>query len=270
MTCTWTGKLRLSMVTHRGCVTRSYVTKLWHSLVQIFWTIAGLLSIGPVGTYFSEIWIKTQQYSLNKISLKMSSGKLRPSCLGLNVFTELFQDTIDYDDVRSLAYVDQCIQETMRLHPAAPRWVFVWPFLLSLLINSSPPPPGQNGRLFADDVFRCIFVNEKFFIWVKISLKFVTKGPVDNNPALVQIMAWHRIGDKLLSKPMLTWFTDAYICVTRGRGVNSLRPKQTGKWNLNHDVIMLCICIMTSWLGNAFRVTVPLWGGSTGHRTKGQ
>ena len=46
-------------------------------------------------------------------------------------------------------------------------------------------PPGQNGRSFADDIFRCIFVNEKFCILIKISVKFVPKGPIDNNPALV-------------------------------------------------------------------------------------
>ena len=49
--------------------------------------------------------------------------------------------------------------------------------------NSSPP--GQNGRHFADDSFKCIFVNEKFCILIKFSLKFVPKGPIDNNPALV-------------------------------------------------------------------------------------
>ena len=54
-------------------------------------------------------------------------------------------------------------------------------------------------------------MNEKFCILIKISLKFVPKGPTDNNPALVQIMAWHQIGDKPLSKPMLIWFTDAYM-----------------------------------------------------------
>ena len=37
----------------------------------------------------------------------------------------------------------------------------------------------------ADDIFRNIFVNEKFCILIKISLKFVPKGPIDNNPALV-------------------------------------------------------------------------------------
>ena len=50
-------------------------------------------------------------------------------------------------------------------------------------VNSSPP--GQNGHHFADDIFRCIFVNEKICIWTEISLKFVPKGPLDNKPALV-------------------------------------------------------------------------------------
>ena len=53
----------------------------------------------------------------------------------------------------------------------------------STVLNSSPP--GQNGRLFADDIFRCIFVNEKFCILIKISLKFVPKSQINNNPALV-------------------------------------------------------------------------------------
>ena len=44
-------------------------------------------------------------------------------------------------------------------------------------------PPGQNGRHFADVIFRCIFMNEKFCILIKISQKFVPKGPIDNNPA---------------------------------------------------------------------------------------
>ena len=38
---------------------------------------------------------------------------------------------------------------------------------------------------FTGDLFRCIFVNEKFSILNKISLKFVPKGLIDNNPALV-------------------------------------------------------------------------------------
>ena len=41
------------------------------------------------------------------------------------------------------------------------------------------PPPDQNGRHFADDIFICIFMNEKFCILIKISLKFVSNGAID-------------------------------------------------------------------------------------------
>ena len=75
--------------------------------------------------------------------------------------------------------------------------------------NSSPP--GQNGWHFAHDIFRCIYLNEKFCILIRISLKFVPKGSIDNNPGLVKIMAWRLIGNKPLSEPMLTWSIDAYL-----------------------------------------------------------
>ena len=40
-------------------------------------------------------------------------------------------------------------------------------------------------ELFADDIFRNIFMSEKFCILIRILLKFVPEGPIDNNPALV-------------------------------------------------------------------------------------
>ena len=61
----------------------------------------------------------------------------------------------------------------------------------------------RNGRYFPDDIFKCIFLNENLWISIKISLEFVPKGPINNIPALVQIMAWRRPGDKPLSEPML-------------------------------------------------------------------
>ena len=47
--------------------------------------------------------------------------------------------------------------------------------------------PRQNGRYFAASIFKCIFLNENVWISIKISLKFVLKGPFDTMPALVQI-----------------------------------------------------------------------------------
>ena len=67
------------------------------------------------------------------------------------------------------------------------------------------------AAILADDIFRYIFVNENFCILIEISLNFVPKGPIDNKTALVYMMAWRRIGNKALSKPMLTWLTDAYM-----------------------------------------------------------
>ena len=58
--------------------------------------------------------------------------------------------------------------------------------------------PRQNGRHFPDDIFKCIFLNENVWITIKISLKFVPKFPINDIPALVQIMAWRRPGDKTM------------------------------------------------------------------------
>ena len=55
--------------------------------------------------------------------------------------------------------------------------------------------PRRNEQHFADDIFKRIFFNENVIISTKISLKFVPKGPINNIPALVQIMAWRRSGD---------------------------------------------------------------------------
>ena len=81
--------------------------------------------------------------------------------------------------------------------------------------------PRQNWRYFADDIFKCIFLNENAWISLKISLKFVSKVRIDNIPALVQIMAWRRPGDKPLSEPMMVSLL-THICVTRPQWVNHI------------------------------------------------
>ena len=52
--------------------------------------------------------------------------------------------------------------------------------------------PRKKYRHFADDIFKRIFLNENLWIFIQISPKFVPKGPINNIPALVQIMAWRR------------------------------------------------------------------------------
>ena len=70
------------------------------------------------------------------------------------------------------------------------------------------------AAIWADNNFKCIFLNENDGILVRISLKFVPRSPIDNKSALVQVMAWCRTGDKAdksLPELMLAQFTDAYM-----------------------------------------------------------
>ena len=88
------------LLTHWGRVTHICVSKLTiigsdnglspDRRQVIIWTDAGLLSIGPLRTYFSENLIKMQHLLLKKMHAKMCSAKWRPSCLGLNVLTNTY------------------------------------------------------------------------------------------------------------------------------------------------------------------------------------
>ena len=77
------------------------------------------------------------------------------------------------------------------------------PYCISRLQWVNTLRPRQNGRHFADDILKCIFLNENVWIPIEISLKFVPKVPIDNILALVQITAGCRPGDKPLSEPMI-------------------------------------------------------------------
>ena len=65
------------------------------------------------------------------------------------------------------------------------------------------------AAILADDIFKCISLNERDTIPIQISLKLVPRGPIDNKPTLVQVMVWRRTGDKPLSEPMMAQFPDA-------------------------------------------------------------
>ena len=83
------------MLTHWGRVTHICFSKLsitgsdngllpgWCQ--AIIWTNTGILVIEPLGTNPSEILIKIHTFSFKKMHLKISSGKCRPFCLGLNM-----------------------------------------------------------------------------------------------------------------------------------------------------------------------------------------
>ena len=83
------------------------------------------------------------------------------------------------------------------------------PYWIRGVIKTSRPR--QNGRHFADDIFKCIFMNEIVWISINISLRFVPEGQINNIPSLVQKMAWRRPGDKPLSEPMMVQVGEAYV-----------------------------------------------------------
>ena len=66
--------------------------------------------------------------------------------------------------------------------------------------------PRQNGRHFPYDIFKWILVNEDACISIKMSLKFVPMGRINNIPALVQTTT--------LSEPMMVCLL-THLCVTR-------------------------------------------------------
>ena len=85
-----------------------------------------------------------------------------------------------------------------------------------------------NRHTFAEDIFKCIFLNENELIMPRISLKFVPEVRINNIPVLVQIMAWCRPGDKPLSEPMMLSLL-RHICITRPQWV-----KISITWNNDH------------------------------------
>ena len=65
-------------------------------------------------------------------------------------------------------------------------------------------PMDKMAAILADDIFKRIFLNDNVRISIQISLKFVPRGSINNKPALIQVMAWRRTGDKPLPEEMLT------------------------------------------------------------------
>ena len=125
---------------------------------------------------------------------------------------------------------------TISLLAKAWHWLgSMWTFF-DVIVNTLRP--WQNGRHFPDDIFNRIFLNKNVRIPINFSLKFVPKGPINNNPALVQIMAWRRSGDKPLSEPMMVSLL-THICVIRPQWVDVNKMHGWGWYLTGRRLIML-------------------------------
>ena len=98
---------------------------------------------------------------------------------------------------------------------------------------------GGHSASLADDIFNRIFLNKNGWISITILLNSIPKNPIDNKPALVQVMAWHRTGDKPLHEPVLTQFIDVYAAP---RGDESKQhPKQIATFQLKMNISTMTI-----------------------------
>ena len=104
----------------------------------------------------------------------------------------------------------------------------------------------QNGRHFADDISKCISLNENVWILLTISLMFVPKGPINNIPTLVQVMARRHPGDKPLSEPMMVSLS-THICVTRPQWVKVLAWSWIAQWVCEWDCSEVDLLLINSF-----------------------
>ena len=117
------------------------------------------------------------------------------------------------------------LRKSIHFHSRKSWFALVWGHIPN--INSLRPR--QNGRLFADVIFKRIFLNENIRISTENSLTFVLKGLINNIPALILIMAWRRPVDKPLSEPMLIRSL-MHICASRPQWVNTSLAKRSPQY----------------------------------------
>ena len=93
--------------------------------------------------------------------------------------------------------------------------------ILNISLNVLHIEAGTKWQLcFVDDVFKCIFLFEKIWIW--IPLNFAPKDPISNKSPLIQVLVWNWIGAKPLPKPMMALLNDAYIYIYISLGYDEL------------------------------------------------
>ena len=172
----------------------------------IIWTSADILSIRPQGTYFNELL--NPKFSGKCIwKYRLENGGHFVLALMVSSVTTLISP------IRVFA-ANAYLRHTAFLFKI--RWCLCLSRLISHWTNEflNTLRARLNGRHFPDDIFEWIFLNENVWISINISLKFVPRGPINNIPTLVQVMAWRRPGDKPLSGPMMVSLP-THICVTR-------------------------------------------------------
>ena len=141
-------------------------------------------------------------YVLNIFAMKVLSLPPLPQ----NHYDDVIMDTMA-SQITSLAIVYSTVYSgaDQRKHQSSASLAFVRgihrrpvnsPHKLPVTRKMIPFDDVIMGCHLADDTFKCTFTIENFCILIRISLKFVPKGPK---------------GDKPLPEPMVAQFTDAFM-----------------------------------------------------------
>ena len=132
-------------------------------------------------------------------------------------------------------------------------------FLLVKMVVNTSRQQRMTARYFADDHFKCIFLNENIWISIDISLKNVLKGQISNIPALVQIMAWCLLGARPLSEPMMIRLL-TQICVTRPYWVKRIeiciQMKRMTQWSIQRKIRNIKQCDFICFSGNGVSISI--------------
>ena len=143
---------------------------------------------------FDDIFIVSLNKLLNKLKLRCEI-----ICLSLLVLTILTHCNLATLSQSSLVERrDSCLYHVHTKYSTfqeiCTRFMFYYVFFYDF-VSFNLMPLGHSdlthwsqdkmAAIFADDIFKCIFLNESFLILIKISLKYVPKGLIDNKPSLV-------------------------------------------------------------------------------------
>ena len=116
--------------------------------------------------------------------------------------------------------------------------------LIKTFIQINSLRPRQNRRHFPDDIFKSILLNESIWISFEISPKFVPKGPINNNPSLVQIMACSRQA----SSHFLNQWWLVYWRIYASLGLNELNSLAPGRFDYNLKLVNFKLLSMKKFL----------------------
>ena len=124
-------------------------------------------------------WGRTTHICVNNLTITGSDNDLSPGRYQDIIWTQCWDMVISTirNELQWNCHQNQCI---FNQESAFENVVWKKVAILSRPQYVNPLRPRQNGRHFADDIFKCIFLNESVLIPIKISMKFVPKGPINN------------------------------------------------------------------------------------------